>query len=285
MRTAIGRESAQIAEVPCITVTSPNTAVNWGRGSTQQIKWSHNLGSRSSVRIELSRDGGLTFPEVLAADLKNSASSSGLFNWQVTGPNTTQAIVRVTWTAGPTADVSNLAFTIADPYITATSPSSPSTSWGYGSTQRVKWQTNLGPWDTVSVLLSTDGGSTFPTTLASSAVASAPLADVPVPALAAPTAAARARVVWNNAPTGQTAAGTTPVNFRVEGNWVTVTLPNGGETWVIGTTATVKWSSNMGSTARFNIYLSTDDGASYPNVIAANTLNDGSRSSRCRPPG
>ena len=259
-----------------VTVTSPNTAINWGRGSTQQIKWSHNLGSSSSVRIELSRDGGLTFPEVLAADLKNSASSSGLFNWQVTGPNTALAIVRVTWTAGPTTDVSNVPFTIADPYIAATSPSSSSTNWGYGSTQTVKWTTNLGPLDTVSLLLSTDGGTTFPLTLSSSVLASAKSANVLVPTLAAATTAARVRVTWANAPSGQSAGGTTPVNFRVEPPSVTLTLPNGGETWVVGTTATVKWTSNMGGTAKVNISLSTDGGATYPNIIAANTPNDGS---------
>jgi subtilisin family serine protease len=264
-----------IAGAASVTVTSPNAAINWGRGSIQPITWSHNLGSSSYVRIELSRDGGLTFPELLAANVKSSSSSNGTFNWRVTGPNAALAVVRVTWVAGPTADVSNIPFTIADPYITATTPSSSSTSWGYGSTQTVKWTTNLGPLDTVALLLSTDGGNTFPLTLSSSVIASAKSASVLVPTLAAATTAARVRVSWANAPSGQSAGGTTPANFRVEPPYVTLTLPNGGETWVVGTTATVKWTSNMGGTAKVNITLSTDGGATYPTVIAANTPNDG----------
>src|SRR5215510_9110954 len=51
---------------PSITVTYPNTAINAGIGSLQELKWTHNLGANASVKIELSRDGGLTYGETLA---------------------------------------------------------------------------------------------------------------------------------------------------------------------------------------------------------------------------
>ena len=261
-----------------ITLTAPNTALDWGRGSTQQIKWSHNLGPSAYVRIELSRDGGATFPELLAASVKNTASSSGVFNWQVTGPNTAAAVVRVTWTAGPTSDVSNTPFSISEPYITPTSPAKSTTSWGYGTTQKVQWKTNLGPLDTVKVLLSIDGGVTFPLTIADGATASSPSASVAVPVLPLATSAARIRVVWTDPPSGQSASGTSTVNFKVEPGYVTMLLPNGGETWTVGTNATVKWTSNLGSTATVNIELSTNNGATYAVLLAASTPNDGSAS-------
>lgn len=257
-----------------VTVTSPNTSVNWARGSTQQITWAHNLGTAAYVRIELSRDGGNTFPEVIASSVKNTAATTGAYNWLVTGPNTTTAVVRVTSTSGPTLDVGNASFTIADPYITVISPTA-ATSWGYGTRQQAQWKTNLGEGDKVSVQLSTDGGSTFPTQLMS---IYAPHNNYfTVPTLGAPTTTARVRVIWTNPPAGMSASGVSPANFRVEPAYVTVSSPNGGETWTVGSIGTVTWTGNLG-TATVNISLSTDDGATYSTVLRNGTTNDGSES-------
>jgi len=149
--------------LPAITVSAPNTALNWARGSTQQIAWTHNLGQTAFVRIEISRDGGATYSDIVAS-VKNSSSSSGTFNWTVTGPNTTTALIRVSWTNGPASDVSNTTFTIAEPYLTLTAPA-VGADWGYGSAQRPTWQSNLGSTDLLKVELSVDGGVTFPTVL------------------------------------------------------------------------------------------------------------------------
>ena len=51
---------------PLITVTRPNGNVNWTTGSSQTIRWTHNLGLDAPMSIELSRDGGTTW-EVLVA--------------------------------------------------------------------------------------------------------------------------------------------------------------------------------------------------------------------------
>jgi hypothetical protein len=258
-----------------ITVTSPDTAVNWARGSTQTITWSHNLGTTAYVRIELSRDGGSTFPEVIAASVKNTAATTGTFNWLVTGPNTTKAVVRVTSTSGPVSDVGNAAFTIAEPYITVIAPAA-GTSWGYGTKQQAQWTTNLGNGDRVAVQLSTDGGTTFPTTLLASV--GAPHNNYfTVPTLGAPTTTARVRVIWINPPAGMSASGISPGNFRIEPAFVTVSSPNGGEVWTVGSVRTVTWTGNLG-TASVSVYLSTDGGTTYSTVLASSTTNDGSES-------
>jgi agmatine/peptidylarginine deiminase len=72
---------------------------------------------------------------------------------------------------------------------------------------------------------------------------------------------------------------------------VTVNAPNGGETWYVGEQHNVTWTAtdDVGVTG-VDLYLSTDGGASYPYVIAANEPNDGVfpwtipnlNSSRCR---
>jgi hypothetical protein len=55
---------------------------------------------------------------------------------------------------------------------------------------------------------------------------------------------------------------------------LTLTSPNGGESWKAGTLQTITWTS-FGSVGNVKLEYSTDNGASY-SVIAASTSNDGS---------
>jgi hypothetical protein len=97
---------------PVITVTAPNTNVNWTIGSSRTISWNHNLGTLESVAIELSRDGGAMWSTIAAA-VANSANASGSVSWVVTGPATTAARIRVTSLSnGAVQDVSNVNFRI-----------------------------------------------------------------------------------------------------------------------------------------------------------------------------
>ena len=259
-----------------VKVTTPNTNVNWGAGSTQHIKWSHNLGTAAYVRLEASFDGGATWSLINAA-VKNSAASSGVYGWTLPGTLSPTARIRASWNNGPVSDVSDVNFTIAAPFIAVTGPSA-STNWGYGTTRTQTWTTNLGPSDRVAVLLSTNGGATFPIELATDKAATAKTATFTTATLASATAAARLSVAWTNAPSGFAAQGISPANFRVEAPFVTVTSPDGGNTWPVGTSRTISWSHNLGTLENVLIDLSGDDGASYPIVLFASTPSDGSAS-------
>jgi hypothetical protein len=136
-----------------IAVTAPNTSVNWGIGSTQQIRWNHNLGLGSRVNIEISRDGGSTW-STLASRIPNSAAASGFYNWTVNGP--------------PTATRSDVNFTVAPANLTLTAPNTAGARWGIGTQRIVTWTSNFSPAENVRILLSTNGGMTFPVTLAAS---------------------------------------------------------------------------------------------------------------------
>jgi hypothetical protein len=57
---------------------------------------------------------------------------------------------------------------------------------------------------------------------------------------------------------------------------ITVTNPDGGEVWPVGTTQTIQWTST-GSMANVKIELSRDGGASFVTLLAS-TPNDGSQS-------
>jgi hypothetical protein len=188
------------------------------------------------------------------------------------------ARIRVVAVNAPSAsDVSNVNFIIAPPTFTLTVPKS-GTNWGYGTNQDVTWSTNLGATDAIDIQLSTDGGVTWPITLASNIVATSNTATLTIPALGSPTSMARLRLIWTNPPSGASATAISPANFKIEPPFVTVKAPNGGETWLVGSTQSVKWTSNLGKSENVVVELSTDGGASFPIVALASTPSDGSQS-------
>ena len=262
---------------PSVTVTSPDIAVNWGRRSRQQIKWRHNLGTNSYVRIEVSHDGGASFATI-AGGVKNSTSTSGVFDWVVSAPLTSAALVRVAWTRGPAADVSGTVFTIAEPYLTIGGVTAGA-NWGYGTRRYPTWKTNLGPGDRVDVQASLDG-RTYPTTLAAAVAATAKVTAVLMPVPPAPTSAARLRVVWANAPadvgTLNMATAASSPTFRLEPPYVRLTAPNTAVTWTIGGSGSISWSHNLGTSEYVRLDLSTNDGVSYAVPLTARTVSDGS---------
>jgi subtilisin family serine protease len=103
--------AVHLAEPPpssTLTVTAPNgVGESWAAGSTQTIRWSSS-GVSGNIRIDLSRDGGATWTTLFA-----SVANSGSKSWRVSGPVTTNALVRITSLNTPSvSDVSNAPFTI-----------------------------------------------------------------------------------------------------------------------------------------------------------------------------
>ena len=254
-----------------VTVTAPNTNVNWGAGSTQQIKWNHNLGTSGYTRLELSVDGGASW-SLIHPGVKNTAGGTGVFNWIVAHSLTASARVRASWVHGAATDDSNTSFTIAAPSIQLTAPPGTGANWGYGTKRTQKWTSNLGPTDRVDVVLAR--GQAAPVTILAGLLASANTATFVTPVLASPTADAQIQVIWSNAPAGFTAVGTS-VPFTVEAPFVSVTAPNGAEIWAVGTNKKFTWNNNLGSLENVRIELSSDDGASYPIVVRSSTPSDG----------
>ncbi|MGJ8650554.1 MAG: reprolysin-like metallopeptidase [Opitutaceae bacterium] len=97
-------------------VTSPNTAVNWPAYSAQTITWNvagttGNGINASNVSIDLSTDGGLTYPITILASTPNDGSQ------QITLPSnqTSQARIRVMGESNIFFDISDQNFTISAP--------------------------------------------------------------------------------------------------------------------------------------------------------------------------
>lgn len=240
---------------PSITVGQPNGGQEWPIGNQQTIQWGsqHVTGN---VSVHLSRDGGATFSEVLFSNTAND----GTENWVVTGPATSQALVRITsLSISGVADTSDSVFAIVQPTVSVLSPSGSET-WYVGSSQEVSWTSDYVSGD-VRVELSRDGGATFPELLFG-----------PVPstgsgiwmATGPGTSSARIRVVSAaNPAVADTSTGT----IEIINATVSVVSPDGGELWLVGVPQTIAWSSSN-LPGNVNVELSRDGGVSYTTLFA-----------------
>ena len=104
---------------PSLTVTAPvgGTAVF---DSWLSVAWTSTVASATSVLVELSRDGGATFQTLAAA--APSGPSGGVFSGSAFGPDTTNAVVRVTTNGPLTTSGTSASFAMLTPSLTVTSP-------------------------------------------------------------------------------------------------------------------------------------------------------------------
>jgi hypothetical protein len=245
---------------PTLAVADPNGGETWVVGTTQTIQWTTNIGG--SVRIELSRTGGVTYETLI-----DSTANDGSEDWTVTGAVTSAARIRIRSRDITTvSDVSNANFAIVQPTVTIVSPNGGET-WAIGSVKTIQWTSSYVTGN-VCIELSRNGGSTFSETLFSNtANDGSENWGVTGPV----TSAARIRVRSLDIPT---LSDTSNANFTIVQPTLTVLVPNGGETWAIGSSWTIQWnSSNV--TGNVEIRLSRDGGTTYE-MLFASTVNDGS---------
>jgi hypothetical protein len=159
--------------------------------------------------------------------------------------------------------------------FTVTSPNTAVTWTGY-ETQTVTWNvasTNVSPVNCtlVNILLSTSGGQSWGFVL-TSGTPNDGSQTITVPNVA--TSSARVKVEAAD----HLFFDVSNTNFTIvlSPASVTVTVPNGGELWPIGSTQTIQWTS-AGFSGDVKIELSRDGGGSYATLFAS-TANDGSES-------
>lgn len=246
-----------------LTVASPNGGETWVVGQPGLIQWT-SVNMTGNVRLELSRNGGATWDTALVI-----TPDDGSEFWPVTGPATTQALMRIVSIDYPwVTDASNSAFTIVQPTVNMLVPNGGE-SWAVGSLQAIQWSSanHTGP---VNIELSRDGGLSFPTVLFASTPddGSEPWI-VPAPA----TTTARIRVVSAGNPA---VADTSAANFSITQPQLSLLSPNGGEVWPVDSVRSFLWSSS-GLSGTVTVELSRNGGATY-DTVAANTSNDGTES-------
>jgi hypothetical protein len=249
-----------IAEYRTVTVTAPNGGENWEGNTNHNITWT-STGDVPNVMIEYSTDSGGTWDTVIA-----STVNTGTYNWTV--PNTPSAgcLVRISDTAGPAVDTGDAVFTIAEyRTVTVTAPNGGE-RWFIDSTYAITW-THTGDIANVMIEYSDNNGGTWNTITASTGTSGS--YDWTIPNT--PSSNCLVRI-------GDTAGPATDTGdavFTIDPYpTITVSVPNGNETWDAETTQTITWS-HTGTVTSVNIDYSSNGGASWL-PIAAGAANTGS---------
>jgi hypothetical protein len=241
-------------------VITPNGGQNWEGNTVQAITWT-STGSIANVSIDYSTDSGSSWNVVAA-----STTNSGSYSWTVPNSPSTSCLVRVSDTAGPAADVSDGVFTIAEQRTLAVATPNGGQNWEGNTVQTITW-TYTGSIPNVSIDYSTDNGSSWNVVTASTANSGSYAWTVPN----TPSANCLVRISDISGPAIDVSDGVFSI---VEQRTVTVTAPDGGQRWFIGSTYPITWTST-GSIPNVSIEYSTDSGSSW-NIIAASVANSGS---------
>jgi len=246
---------------PSMSVVSPAGGEELRVGQAATLKWTSE-GVPGRVRLDLSRDGGNTWETLFA-----STANDGSEQWNpVTGPDTSNAVLRVTSLDNASVTASSMSsFSIVTPTITVTSPNGGQ-RWFTGSVQPITWSAK-GFDGGVRIELTRDGGTTWE--ILFDRTENDGLQEWLTSGVNA--SAARIRI---------TALGQPQVTDQSDGPFsiatptVSVGAPNGGQTWLLGTTQTVTWHS-VGVIGGIDIELSLDNGSTWA-PLKTNVANDGS---------
>ena len=239
-----------------IIITHPNGGETWQRGSTHIITWDYTGSPGSYVKIVLLKAG--TEVGTITANTSIGSSGYGSYQWAIspTGSTGSDYKVLVQSISQPSIkDASNNYFTLtpAPPTIRVTSPNGGE-SWQQGTLHDITWSYTGDPGSTVKIVLIEDISTGIPkiTTIAD---------NVPIRSIPIVTGKYGGSYSWT-IPSNQ-ALGTKykiaiqstsqPAINDVSDNYfriisgtttpsITVTVPNGGESWQRGTTHTVTWN-------------------------------------------
>jgi hypothetical protein len=250
---------AVVGALPGVVVSAPADGERWVVGTARAIAWS--APGAGDVRIELSRDGGASFEVLFEATANDGAET-----WTVTGPAAASGVVRVTPLDDPAGgDDSGGFFAIEpSPGIVLLTPNGGEI-WEVGLEREIRWVGGSG--GTVRLELSRDLGGTFEVL-----VAETPDDGVEPWTVTGPTSAdCLLRVTpVDGAPGGASAQAFAIVDASPR---MTVTAPNGGEIWVVGSQQVISWSDSGGGDVRIEIERAP--GAGFETLFAR-TPNDGS---------
>ena len=223
---------------PSITLASPNGGEAWEIGTTKTITWTYIGSVGTYMKIELLQNGAW---QTIASSV---LTTSKAYNWPIPygiKPNVNSR-VRITSTTNPSlTDTSDADFTFAPSsnFIDALEPDVPGTILMAGQPTIIKWNHGGNPGKYVKIGLYLAGS--FKSTIASSVAIGDEAYTWQVPAALAESGAYRVRItsttnaqLWND---GQS-------DFAVSQPPTTISLsvPNGGEKWTVGTSQTIKWT-------------------------------------------
>ena len=252
--------------MPSITVLTPNGGENWTRGTTKTINWTSTENPRSYVRIELLKPG-VPNRLIIASTLNDGSHPWLIPATQVPGDDYK---IKITSTINASInDISDDNFTIPNPSITVVSPNGGE-NWTIGTSQTIRWNSTENPKSYVKIELLKPG-------TANKVIILSTLNDGshPWPILATQGTGDNYRIKITST-INASVNDTSDNNFSIVPPKITVTSPNGGQTWIRGTAHLITWNytGNPGTYVKIELLK----GGVLNRTILPITLNDKSQS-------
>jgi len=241
-----------------ITIISPNGGENWAAGSTQAISWNDNISE--NVKIDLYKNG------LFSSNIISSTASDGTFNWDIpfTQQSSSDYTIKITSVSDTSVtDASNANFTIVGNHITVTSPNGGE-NWLESEDQLITWTDNLA--GNVQIQLFKAGifnSSITTSTPSSGSFVWNPPASIPSSSdytIKISSVVDGAIFDFSDNP------------FTIINNNITVTSPNGGENWLIGSPYTITWTDDISGEVKIDLYKAD----TLYSKIAASVASNGS---------
>ncbi len=249
-----------------ITVVTPNGGENWQIGCTYVIQWISS--ATTSVRIDLYSNGTLT--QTIAQQIPPTQNSYTWTPSYTIAPGSSYKIKVTSLSNSASFDFSNANFTLSLGSISVVSPNGGEV-WAYGTTHLITWSDNL----CENVRIELWKGGSFFSLLASST----------------PSTGSFPWAITNSYPAGNDYkikimsqalnSGATNTVFDFSDNfftigsntncYVTVTSPNGGEIWAVGSTHNITWQSN----SNYNVRIELWKNGTFYSTISSSSPNTG----------
>jgi hypothetical protein len=243
-----------------ITVTSPNGGEDYIIENPQIITWTDNFSS--NVEIQLFKAGAFH------SLIENSTASDGSFTWNIDDPTIIQGSdykIRISSVIDANVlDFSDNDFTLSSEII-VTTPNGGE-SWQQGTNHTISWSDNINE----NVRIDLFKGGVFASEITAPTPSTGSFSwDIPVSA--DPGLDYKVKITSiNNA----TVFDYSDANFSIYAPYITVDIPNGGESWKAGTTQSIHWTDNINENVSIDLYK----GGVFHSVIETSTSSDGSRS-------
>jgi hypothetical protein len=250
---------------PTPTVVAPTASTIWCGGSPQVVQWTRAAcPSCDNVKIEIKLPYTTGAWQTLAASTANDNSE------QITLPvvsSNAQAQLRITCTDNSTLSSVSGVFAIAASTITVIAPNGGE-SWAMSCPQTISWNSNCVTGN-VGIYLSRNGAYGPFEAIAANVPNTGSYAWTPT-GLA--TSQACIRICSVNAPT---ICDNSNAVFTLRQPTLTLVVPNGAETWCMGTAQTIRWTP-AGMTGNVKIELNRGYPSGAWETLVTNTANDGS---------
>lgn len=240
-----------------IIITSPNGGEQWEAGTYKNITWV-SAPSVSNYAVSYSLNNGNSWNTI------TSNTSSKYINWSVPNNPTANALVKVQdYSNSCKFDISNANFIITPPtpVITITYPNSNITTY-FGNQISLQWTNAYVTDNYVKIEFSSDNGVSWITVAAVTENDGAE--NIILGSTPSQLCKFRVSALSNPAINDEC-----DVPFKLIAPYITVTTPNGGETWKGCSSKTISWNSG-GTSGYFAIYYSTNNGQSW-NYISSSS--------------